>query len=90
LGQHLKRGDIVTVAAKGHYSGKPRLALVLQSDLFSDLGSITICLLTTDMLDAPLFRLTVEPSPSNGLQHMSQILIDKMVTVPRAHAGTEE
>jgi mRNA interferase MazF len=64
------------------------LPLSLQSDLFSDLGSITICLLTTDMLDAPLFRLTVEPSPSNGLQHMSQIMNDKMVTVPRDTIGS--
>ncbi len=87
MGQRIKRGDVVTVAAKGHYSGKPRPALVLQSDLFSALGSVTICLLTTDTLDAPLFRLTVAPSSSNGLQHMSQIMIDKIVTVPRDTIG---
>lgn len=78
----------MTVAAKGHYSGKPRPALVLQSDLFSALGSVTICLLTTDILDTPLFRLTIEPSLSNGLQHVSQIMIDKIVTVPRDSIGT--
>lgn len=87
MGQTVRRGDVVTVAAKGHYSGKPRPALVLQSDLFSTLGSVTICLLTTDILDAPLFRLTVEASPSNGLQHTSQIMIDKIVTVPRQTIG---
>lgn len=87
MGQRIKRGDIVTVAAKGHYSGKPRPALVLQSDLFSTLGSVTICLLSTEILDAPLFRLTVEPSSSNGLQHVSQIMIDKIVTVPHDTIG---
>jgi mRNA interferase MazF len=87
LGQRIKRGDIVTVAAKGHYSGKPRPALVLQSDLFSALGSVTICLLTTEILDTPLFRLTVEPSPSNRLRHVSQIMIDKIVTVPYEAIG---
>ncbi len=87
MGQRIKRGDIVTVAAKGHYSGKPRPALVLQSDLFSVLGSVTICLLTTEILDTPLFRLTVEPSPSNGLRHISQIMIDKIVTIPREAIG---
>jgi mRNA-degrading endonuclease toxin of MazEF toxin-antitoxin module len=46
LGQQIKRGDIVTVAANGHYSGKPRPALVLQSNLFAALGNVTICLLT--------------------------------------------
>ena len=83
MGQSIKRGDIVTVAAKGHYSGKPRPALVLQSDLFSVLGSVTLCLLTTDIVDAPLFRLSVEPSPANGLLQTSQIMIDKIVTVPQ-------
>ena len=77
----------MAVAAKGHYSGKPRPALILQSDLFSTLGSVTVCLFTTDLLDAPLFRLTVEPSSSNGLQEVSQIMIDKIVTVPQKTIG---
>lgn len=87
MGQRVKRGDIVTVAAKGHYSGKPRPAIILQSDHFSALGSITICLLTTELIDTPLFRLTVEPSPSNGLQQISQIMTDKIVTVPQDTIG---
>lgn len=87
MGQELKCGDLVAVAAKGHYSGKPRPALVLQSDLFSALASVTICLLTTELLDAPLFRVSVEPSPGNGLKQPSQIMIDKMVTVPRNALG---
>ncbi|TRZ99158.1 MAG: type II toxin-antitoxin system PemK/MazF family toxin [Nitrospiraceae bacterium] len=87
MGQHLKRGDLVTVAAKGHFSGKPRPALILQSDLFSALGSVTICLLTTEIIDAPLFRLAVEPSPANGLLQTSQIMIDKIVTVPQDTIG---
>lgn len=87
MGQRVRCGDVVTVAAKDHYSGKPRPALVLQSDLFSALGSVTICLLTTEILDAPLFRLTVDASSSNGLQHTSQIMVDKIVTVPRETIG---
>jgi len=87
VGSRIKRGDIVTVAAKGHYSGKPRPALVLQSDLFSAIGSVTICLLTTEILDAPLFRLAIEPSASNGVQQVSQIMIDKIVTVPQDTLG---
>ena len=88
MGQYITRGDIVTVAAKGHDSGKPRPALILQSDLFAALGSVTLCLLTTDIVDAPLFRLTVEPSPANGLLQTSQIMIDKIVTVPQDTIGT--
>ncbi len=88
MGQGLRRGDLVTVAAKGHCSGKPRPALVLQSNLFSALGNVTICLVSTEILDAPLLRLTVEPSSSNGLQHISQIMIDKIVTVPLDAIGS--
>lgn len=84
----MKRGDIVTVAAKGPYSGKPRPALVVQSDLFAALGSVTVCLLTSELVDAPLFRLAVDPSPENGLRSRSHIMIDKMVTVPRHVIGS--
>ena len=67
MGQSIKRGDIVTVAAKGHYSGKPRPALVLQSDLFSVLGSVTLCLLTTDRRDLAVryMERTVQSAPES-------------------------
>lgn len=87
MGQRIKRGDLVAVAAKGHYSGKPRPALILQSDLFSALGSIALCLVTTEIIDAPLFRISVEPSAENGLKQSSQIMIDKIVTVPQDAVG---
>ncbi len=40
----MKRGSIVVVAARGAYTGKPRPALVVQSDLFNPThASVTIC-----------------------------------------------
>ncbi len=78
----LKRGTLVTVAAPGDY-GKPRPALVVQSDFFREHPSITLCLITSDLRDAPLFRITIHPSTDNGLQKPSQIMIDKLVTVSR-------
>lgn len=83
----VKRGSLVTVAAKGHYSGKPRPAVILQSDLFAETSSVTIALLSSEPVDAPLLRLTVEPSAANGLQKTSQIMIDKLVTVQRDALG---
>ena len=83
----MKRGDLVTVAAKGHYSGKPRPALIVQADLFSALHSVTLCLLTGDIIDAPLLRVTVDPTPANGLKQACQVQIDKLVTVPRDRVG---
>jgi len=79
----VKRGDIVIVVAPGDF-GKPRPAVVVQSDLFNDThSSIVVCLLTTDVVDAPLFRVTVEPTRENGLRERSQIMVDKIVALRR-------
>ena len=79
----MKRGDIVIVVAPGDF-GKPRPAVVVQSDLFNDThSSIVVCLLTTDVVDAPLFRVTVEPTRENGLRERSQIMVDKIVALRR-------
>ena len=78
----MRRGDLITVAAPGDY-GKPRPALVIQSDLFEELPSVTLCLVTSDLRAAPIFRITVDPSPENGLRRVSQVQVDKVLTVAR-------
>jgi mRNA interferase MazF len=83
----MRRGDLVTVAAPGDY-GKPRPALVIQSDLFDELPSVTLCLVTSALRETPLFRITVDPSPENGLQRISQIQVDKVMTVARERIGS--
>ena len=83
----MKRGDVVVVAMQGDY-GKPRPALVIQSDLFNDThASTTLAPVTSTIVDAPLFRLTVDPTPANGLRSVSQIMIDKVTTVRRDRIG---
>jgi mRNA interferase MazF len=82
----MRRGDLVTVAAPGDY-GKPRPALVIQSDLFEELPSVTLCLVTSELRHAPIFRITVDPSPDNGLRRVSQIQVDKVLTVGRERIG---
>ena len=82
----MRRGDLVTVAAPGD-TGKPRPALVIQSDLFEELPSVTLCLVTSELRDAPIFRITVDPSPDNGLRRVSQIQVDKVMTVARERIG---
>jgi mRNA interferase MazF len=80
----LKRGDLVVVALPGDY-GKPRPALIVQADLFNEThASLTIVPVTSTLVDAPLFRVTVEPSPGNGLRSLSQLMVDKVTTVSRA------
>ena len=83
----IRRGDLVTVAVKGDF-GKPRPALVIQSDLFNPTHpTVMLCLVTSDLREAPLFRLTVEPTPANGLKLASQIQVDKLMTVLREKLG---
>lgn len=79
-----KRGDIVLAASPGDY-GKPRPCLVLQSELFDDLPSVTFCMLTTTLRDdQTLLRINIAPSSENGLHQPSQIAIDKITTLPVA------
>ena len=82
----MKRGDLLTVALQGDY-GKPRPALVIQSDFFDRHPSMTVLPVTSDLRDAPLFRITVQPSATNGLKKPSQIMLDKTMTVARDKMG---
>jgi mRNA interferase MazF len=82
----VNRGDLVTIALQGDY-GKPRPALVLQSDLFGELPSVTILPITSDTRDVPLLRIVVEPSETNGLRQRSEIMVDKAQTVSREKIG---
>jgi len=84
------RGDIVVVATRGAYSGKPRPALIVQSNLFNEThASLTICPITSDCIDAPLFRVTVPPGTRTGLQAPSQVMVDKVLSVPRSSIAKE-
>jgi len=82
----VKRGDIVLVAPAGDY-GKPRPAVVIQSDFLKAGGSVLVCLLTSSLAEAPLYRLAVEPNEKNGLKLPSQIMIDKIIAYPREKCG---
>lgn len=82
----VKRGDLVTVALQGNY-GKPRPALVIQSDLFGEHPSVTILPVAGELRDLPLFRVAVSPSDTNGLRMTSEIMVDKAQTVPREKLG---
>jgi mRNA interferase MazF len=82
----MQRGDLITVALRGD-AGKPRPALVIQADHFSDLSTVVVLPLTSALLDLPLVRVTIEPSPATGLQQRSQVMIPRLQSVPRAKLG---
>jgi len=84
---NVKRGDIVAIAIGGDY-GKPRPALVIQSDKFDAIPSVTVLRMTSEVHEEEyLLRITVQPSVKNGLRLISQICIDKAVTIPRNKIG---
>jgi len=74
----VKRGDIITVALSGDY-GKPRPAVIIQSDRLAETDSILICLITSDIREAAFHRLTVPAHASTGLRKDSQIMVEKIV-----------
>ncbi|HEY8097233.1 MAG TPA: type II toxin-antitoxin system PemK/MazF family toxin [Methylobacter sp.] len=84
--QFPRRGDLVTIALQGDY-GKPRPALIIQSDLFSEHPSVTILPVTSDLRGTPLFRIPIKPTESNGLRKPSEVMVDKVQTVPREKIG---
>jgi|SRR5665213_387402 len=79
----MKRGDVWTAAGGPDYAGKPRPVVILQDDAFDATRSITICPFTTSVTDAPLMRLSIEPSDRNGLRTLSQLMVDKITSVSR-------
>ena len=78
----MTRGDVVTIALQGD-CGKPRPALVIQADQFSEYPSVTVLPVTSTLLAPPLLRITVNPGAGNGLQKPSQMMIDKPMAVQR-------
>ena len=83
----MRRGDVVTVTAAGDY-GKPRPAIIVQTDaLPENHASVVVCQLTSELADAPDFRVTIEPEPENGLRLTSQVMVDKPVTIRRERIG---
>ena len=79
----MKRGDIWTVSGGPDYAAKPRPAVILQDEVFDATASLTLCPFTTHIIDAPLIRITVEPSDRNGLRTSSQLMVDKITTVSK-------
>lgn len=81
------RGEVWTASGGKDYAGKPRPVVIVQSNRFDTLDSVTVCPLTTDPTDAPLLRLVIAPSSENGLKEPSRLMIDKITTVPKAKLG---
>jgi mRNA interferase MazF len=83
----MKRGDIWTVAGAKDYASKPRPVVIVQDDSFDETRSITVCSFTTNMAEATLFRVPVEPNERNGLRSICRVMVDKITSVPKTKIG---
>jgi mRNA interferase MazF len=82
----ISRGDLVIVAAPGDY-GKPRPAVVVQSNAIpASHASVVVCPMTSELVEAD-FRVTVEAGPEIGLRVEAQVMADKPVTIRRERIG---
>lgn len=82
----MRRGTVCTVILSNDY-GKPRPAIVIQSDLFSEHSSVTVLPVTTDLEPAPRLRVRIAPTPANGLEVLSDVMIDKIQSLPPKRVG---
>ena len=83
----MRSGDIVTVAMPGDF-GKPRPAIVIETDRLPPTETVLVCLVTSALHDdAPYRRQRIEPSATNGLRGASEAMVDKVFAVRRKKCG---
>ena len=82
----MKRGEIWTLQDK-NYASKARPVVVIQSDKHDAFDSVILCLFTTFESEDISTRVRIEPSVDNGLQKVSFVMTDKIVTVDKKMLG---
>jgi mRNA interferase MazF len=82
----MTRGDIALVAAPGDY-GKPRPAVIIQSDELKDVDSVLVALISTHKVSAPLYRLPLPTNDASGLRVKSDVMAEKILAIPRRRVG---
>jgi mRNA interferase MazF len=80
----LRRGDVVYYGERGEFSGKLRPGVVIQRNAtLEDAPSITICGITSTAIPDKLARVALIPSPANGLEMASFVMVDKIASIRR-------
>ncbi len=54
-----------------------------------DHARAAICPLTTDPTEIPLLRIRLEAGSRTGLSHASNVMVDKLTTMPRRKLGEQ-
>jgi mRNA interferase MazF len=84
----VRRAEIWSFLGRGDFSGKPRPGLIVQSDLFNGRHpSVTVCPISTAMTDDRMYRVGLQPDPSNNLNRYSEVEVDKVQAVWLSRLG---
>jgi len=80
----MNRGEL-WIGAESGYASKPRPALIIQSDRYTDDESVVTCLITSHTTDesGSDYRVTLPKDMKNGLKVDSFVMLDKIVAIPR-------
>lgn len=81
----MKRGDIIVLNLGGNV-GKPRPALVIQANILNEndeLATTIVLPITSELLNMEVIRYKLEPTKTNGLQLVSQVMIDKIMQIEK-------
>jgi mRNA interferase MazF len=60
---------------------------VVQSELFEEIGSVVVCLLTTQQTGAPLLHIPVTTGAQTGMSSASTIAVEKITAVRSERVG---
>ncbi|MCL2444197.1 MAG: type II toxin-antitoxin system PemK/MazF family toxin [Treponema sp.] len=82
----MKRGELWTLQDKGYVS-KARPVLVVQADVTNNFDSIILCLFTSYKSDDFSTRVKIEPNAENGLEKISFVMTEKIISVEKALLG---
>jgi mRNA interferase MazF len=80
------RGELWTLLDSG-YASKPRPVVIVQGERGDRFDSVVVCLLTSYPSDDVPTRPRVDPTPANGLEKISFVMTDKLLTVARTVLG---
>ena len=78
------RGDVVVCVVPGDY-GKPRPAVIVQSDYFNAAHeTIALCPVSSHLTGLGVFRVPLPASVATGLQKDSEVMVDTLLASRRS------
>ena len=82
----MRRGELWTLKDK-NYASKARPVVIVQANLEINFDSVILCLLTTFKSENVSTRVKIEPTAENGLEDVSFVMTEKIVTVEKTMLG---